>query len=106
MPAESAEFAQPFPALIVDLADENVSAVKVGMEPVCVYEGNKVTAPALLMTVGGHAKLEDTLAGICPAPEPPVCEGLRGGCQGAVFPQVPSATRGSLGIHPFCRPNW
>ena len=106
MPELSAVFSQPLPALAVD-EDEtvNVGGGNVGIGPVAVYVGKSVAAPALEIDVGGQANDDENVAGIEPAPEPPVCHAWRGGCHGAVLPQTPSADRGSLGIQPSWRPS-
>jgi len=85
-------FFQPFPAFTELVTEGNVvGAGSVGMLPVWVYCGRSVMAPPFEMEAGGHASDEATLAGIWPAPEPPVCEAASGGCHGLVFPQTPSA---------------
>jgi hypothetical protein len=98
-------FAHPLPRLIDLLVEVKVGLGSVGMGPVGVYCGRVVTAPALLMDTGGQEYSEETETAIWPAPEPPVCEGASGGCHVCVAPQAPIAWRGSVGIHPFCRPS-
>lgn len=42
-----------------------------------------------------------------PISPPPVCHDLRGGVHdGFETPQNPMASRGSVGIHPCCKPSW
>lgn len=104
--AVSPELAHPLPALIADpLVLVNVGTGRVTRVPVGVYEGKAETGPPVLRLAGGHAKLATADAGILPAPAPPVCAGVSGGVQGLVFPQVPMASRGSVGIQPFSRPS-
>jgi hypothetical protein len=98
-------FSQPFPTFTELDVGLNVGAESVGIVPVWVYCGRSVAAPAFEMVAGGHASDEETLAGIWPAPEPPVCEGANGGCHGLVFPHTPFAWRGSVGIHPLSKPS-
>jgi hypothetical protein len=98
-------FIQPFPAFTELFTEVNVGTGSVGMVPVWVYCGRSVIAPAFEMLEGGHAFDEETSAAIWPAPEPPVCEGASGGCHGLGLPQTPSASRGSVGIHPLFRPS-
>lgn len=98
-------FFQPFPGFTELDVLVSVGTGSVGMVPVWVYCGRSVMAPPFEMVEGGHASDEETLAGIWPAPEPPVCEGANGGVHGAEFPQTPSASRGSVGIHPLSRPS-
>lgn len=94
--------AHPFPALIVAELPRfvNVGTGRVTKVPVGVYEGSVETAPPVLKLAGGQDNADVALAGMSPAPAPPVCQAARGGLQGLVFPQVPMAARGSVGIQP------
>lgn len=110
IPAVSEGLFQPSPALAVGVAVEplggvNVGAGSVGIGPVSVYDGRRLTAPALLNVVGGQGKAFDTVAGMFPAPVPPVCQGFKGGCHGLLLPHAPMASRGSVGIHPWSKPS-
>lgn len=88
------------------LAAVTVLAVSVWMVPVGVYASMLATTSPRLIEAGGHPYCAVTEAGMLPAPAPPVCQDWRGGVQGLMFPQVPSASRGSSGIQPFSRPSW
>jgi len=71
-PKVSEGFSHPTPTE-TDFVAVKDGAGSVGIAPVLVYCGRSETAaPALLIEVGGHAKLAETLLGILPAPEPPV----------------------------------
>jgi hypothetical protein len=78
----------------------NVGAGSVGIGPVAEYDGTAVTGPALAMVVGGQAIAEVALGAMLVALGRPVDE------RGNLFWQVPSAVRGSAGIHFCCRPSW
>ncbi len=106
----------PFPALIVDLLPGTVSvgggSVEIG--PVAVYVGTNagsVAFPGRPEIDGGGYWLKDAdIVGlIVPAPAPPVCHERYVPLNGFVFrpndAQVPTATLGSGGIHPPCRPS-
>jgi len=71
-PKVSEGFSHPLPTE-TDFFAVKDGAGSVGIVPVRVNCGRSVTAaPALLIEVGGHARLAETLAGILPAPDPPV----------------------------------
>jgi hypothetical protein len=79
-----------------------------------VYVGSSAWfAPGVkpLMVAGGYwpyTAIE--VAAMVPAPAPPVCHDaycpLKGCCETPRAAHVPSAVRGSAGIHPFCSPSW
>ena len=71
-PKVSEGFSHPSPTE-TDIFPVKDGAASVGIAPVLVKYGRSETAaPALLIEVGGHARLAETLLGILPAPEPPV----------------------------------
>lgn len=106
--ALSAALFHPLPALIVAVLPMlvNVGAGSVTKLPVGVYTGKVEREPPVLNVAGGQAAADVALAGMLPAPAPPVCQAARGGLQGFVLPHVPMAARGSVGIHPFSSPSW
>jgi hypothetical protein len=108
-PAVSDGFCHPLPALaelpLAEPVPVNVGADKVATVPVGVYDGRRVAAPALAIDVGGHAYEAVTAAGIWPAPVPPVCHADKEPENGFAFLHAPIAERGSVGIHPSCRPS-
>lgn len=97
----------PFPALTVAVLPTlvNVGTGRVTKVPVGVYTGRVEREPPVLKVAGGQAAADVAEAGMLPAPAPPVCQGARGGLQGDIFPHVPIAVRGSVGIQPFSRPS-
>ena len=103
-PAVSDGFCQPLPTLTVLAEAVKLGAGNVRIEPVGVYVGRRVAAPALETIVGGQAYDAVKDAGICPAPAPPVAQDDSGPAKGSVESQMPAAARGSLGIQPSCRP--
>jgi hypothetical protein len=106
IPAVSLGWFQPLPTLGVAVAAGtplvlvNVGAGSVGIGPVAEYDGTAVTGPALAMVVGGQAIAGVALGAMLVALGRPVDE------RGNLFWQVPSAVRGSAGIHFCCRPSW
>jgi hypothetical protein len=67
--------AHPLPGLAVAVAPPlavNVGAERVGITPVGVYDGRTESAPPLLIDAGGHANAAVAVAGMFPAPAPPV----------------------------------
>lgn len=65
-----------------------------------------------LESVGGYCSMVAVAAGvISPAPAPPVCHAGYAPSKGSLnctpsVPQMPTASRGSVGIQPLRRPSW
>ena len=109
-PALSEGLFHPLPALIVLLlallaVAVNTGAASVGTEPVGVYDGSSVTGPAFVIVVGGHSIPSVAAAPSVEAVAPPVALAASVPVHGAVFPHCPTASRGSVGIHPCSRPS-
>lgn len=109
-PAVSSVLSQPLTALVSALgAAVNVAGGIVMISAVLVYVGMRLTGTSATLNVaGGQGNAADELAGIDDGV--PVC-------QGANVPEksdnvalreahMPTAVRGSLGIHPCSRPSW
>jgi hypothetical protein len=111
--AVSAVLNHPLPAsnVLVFLPDAEVyvGAGMVLIVPVWVYVA--YGGSALTSVAGGQVPYDASWAAeIVPAPAPPVCHALRGALNGLLATpcaaHVPIASRGSVVIHPSCRPSW